>query len=328
MYRVNILASENSVFSTVCGPMEIFLQAGVFWNHINAETYDQKFIVKLTTFDGKPITNMTGATLTPHLGIQASDKYDLLLIPSEGLQINNDAEQYQIRIEYIKEMFEKGTLIASACTGAFLLGEAGILNGKTATTHWAMAKQFKSDFPDVNLNTDLLIADSGNVITSGGVTADLDLSMYIIKKLCGPEIALQTTRCTLVSFSHKEQKEFKTFIAEKQHGDETILKCQNYIEKKLSIDLTISELAKKFGLSTRTFNRRFKSATDETAVQYIQKLKLEKAKWFLEQENSSFESIAIRLGYENISYFRRMFKKYTGLSPKEYRGRYFFFGPN
>ena len=219
-------------------------------------------------------------------------------------------------------MTNKGSLVASACSGAFLLAEAGLLNDQTATTHWALSDQFQTMYPHVMLDTDLLIADNGNVITSGGVTADLDLTMHLIKRFCGEETALETSRCTLVDFTYADQREYKVFVANKGHGDEAILACQQYIEENRSKLLSVTELANRFGMSTRSFNRRFKAATGETALRYMQKIKLEEAKSIIEKENTSFEFVANQLGYENVSFLRRLFKSYTGLSPKEYRSRY------
>jgi len=220
-------------------------------------------------------------------------------------------------------MHDKGAVIASVCTGAFLVAATGLLHDKVATTHWAMAQEFTRLFPKVKLNTDLLIADNGEIITAAGVSADQDLSMHIIARFCGQEIALQTARCTLVDLSVRDQTQFKTFVVEKNHGDEEILKCQSYIEDHLSKEILVAQLAEKFAMVPRTLNRRFRHATSHSVISYVQQLKVEKAKYILERENISFDEVAHSLGYENVSFFRRLFKKNVGLSPKEYRRAFF-----
>ncbi|MCP4596256.1 GlxA family transcriptional regulator [Neptuniibacter sp.] len=318
-FKVNILASENALFSTIFGPFDMLIQAGVFWNILVGQQPEPPFEVKITSIDGNRITGLAGAELTPHCSINDSEFYDLIIVPSEGMLINPDSPSFQQRVHYIKRMHEQGSLIASICTGAFLVAATGLLDHKTATTHWALAPQFEAAFPKVNLDTDLIIADNDSVITSGGVSADQDLTMALIENFCGQEVSLQTARCTLVDLSHRKQSTFKTFIANKVHGDQEILKCQSFIEENLNREVSTEEVCKKVALTPRTLNRRFKQATGKTLVTYIQLLRIEQAKQLLATGNASFDHIANSVGYENVSYFRRLFKKYVGLAPKEYR---------
>jgi transcriptional regulator GlxA family with amidase domain len=169
----------------------------------------------------------------------------------------------------------------------------------------------------------LLIADNNKIITAGGVTADKDLCMHLISKFCGHEIALQTARCTLVNRTSREQTQYKTFSIIKNNKFKEIVDCQIYIENHLKENITVQSLAQVFSLSQRTLTRRFKQATTHSLVSYIQQLKVEKAKYILERENKSFDYIANELGYENISFFRRLFKKYVGITPKEYKQSFF-----
>ena len=155
------------------------------------------------------------------------------------------------------------------------------------------------------------------------MTADLNLSIYLINKYCGREVALQCSRCTLVNLDRLSQLPFSIFIPEKNHQDAKIIRIQNWIEKNFSNNVSIENLAKKAGMSPRNFNRRFKSATGESAVKYLQQMRIEAAKKELENGKLSFDEISFKVGYENVSFFRRIFKQGTGLSPAAYQKKFF-----
>jgi transcriptional regulator GlxA family with amidase domain len=295
----------------------------VFWNALTGSPYTPQFQVTIASVNGYDLTGMQGATIKPDQAIALSDEFDLVVVPSEGMAIDPNSSSFKTRVDYLKHMHNKGTVIASICTGAFVVAATGILNEREATTHWALEKQFKRMFPAVKLNTRRIISDQGSVITSGGVSADHELALHLINRFCGQEIALQTTRCTLVTQKQNDQAPFQTFLIDKTHGDEHVIQCQNYIESHLYKSISNSELADLTHLSERTLHRRFKQATTESLVSYIQKLKIEKAKNALETELTSFDCIANSLGYENVSFFRRLFKKHTGLTPKDYRSSFY-----
>jgi transcriptional regulator GlxA family with amidase domain len=319
VYRVNIIANENALFSTIFGPFDILLQAGVFWNAIMGKPADPYFELSISSIDGLEIKGMAGVRIQPHCAFKDDDEYDLVIVPSEGMNISPQSDSFNKRVAYIKRMHNKGAVIASVCTGAFLVAATGLLDNKTATTHWALAKQFRQYFPLVELNTDLMIVEDANLITAGGVSADQDLSLHLITRFCGQEVALQSARCTLVDMSARQQAPFKSFVLEKKHGDPKVLVCQQYIENNLHKNLSIDLLAEHINMGKRTLNRRFKIATGESVIHYIQQLKVEKAKFILERNSSSFDDIANTLGYENVSFFRRLFKQWVGVTPKEYR---------
>jgi transcriptional regulator GlxA family with amidase domain len=203
------------------------------------------------------------------------------------------------------------------------LAATGLLDGKTATTHWGVAKIFKESFPKVNLRTDLMVVDEGRIFCGGGMTADLNLSLYLINKYCGREVALQCSRCTLVDLGYLSQLPFTVYVPEKNHNDSKILKAQEWIERNFTQNISIEILAKKVEMSTRNFNRRFKTATGETVVKYLQQVRIEAAKKELEDVKLSFDAISVHVGYENVSFFRRIFKQATGLSPAKYREKFF-----
>lgn len=322
MIKVAILAAENSLLSTIASPMDMFLQAGVLWNVSVGEKPAPIFDVKIVTADGKPITAVNNIPVTPTCAMDKLDNVDLIIIPSQGFFFNPNERGHNARVEWLKSSYEQGADLASVCGGAFTLASTGLLDGKSATTHWVLAKQFKQSFPEVDLRTDLLVTDEGRLFCGGGISADLNLSLYLIEKYCGREIALQSSRCTMVDMDRVYQSPFAMYSPEKNHGDKHVLEVQkwieNHIQKKIDIDL----LATEAGISVRQLNRRFKSATSESIVSYQHIVRVEAAKASLVNSDQAFEAISLNCGYENISFFRRIFKKHTSITPSEYRKRF------
>ena len=322
MKKIVIFASNHCLFSTVGAPMDMFLQAGILWNGLIGIDPSPYFDVKIVTLDGKPVLATNQVPITPHCSISEIEHADLILIPSQGMQFNIQNEHFYQQVEWLKKWYQQGADLASICTGAFTLAATGLLDGKTATTHWGVAKQFRAMYPNIDLRTDLMVTDEERIFCGGGVTADLNLAMYLINKYCGREVALQSSRCTLVDLDKLSQSAFSVFIPEKNHEDMDILNSQKFIENNLSRNLTIDELASMSGMSKRNFNRRFKAATGESVIKYIHLVRVEAAKAQLENNTSTFDQIAYDLGYENTSFFRRIFKRTTGLSPSSYRKKF------
>ena len=322
MKKVAILAAENCVLSTIAAPMDMFLQAGVLWNVTMGETPDPLFDVKIVTTDGKPITAINDVPITPAGSMYDIEDVDLVVIPSQGFFFDPTSQEHVQRVDWLKERYESGADLASVCAGAFTLASTGLLDGKEATTYWGMARQFKKSFPKVNLRTDLMVTDQGNLFCGGGITADLNLSLYLINKYCGREVALQSSRCTLVDLDRITQLPFSVFNPEKNHNDSEILDIQEWIEINFAENINLEELAEKMSLSLRQFNRRFKSATGETGIKYLQQIRVEKAKRELIATQKTFDAISLNAGYENSSFFRRIFKSNTGISPAQYRNKF------
>lgn len=322
MKKVAILASENSLLSTIASPMDMFLQAGVLWNVTMGQPPSPLFDVKIVTVDGESVMALNNIPVSPACAMDALDDVDLIILPSQGFFFNPKDAGHIERIEWLKDRYEKGADLASVCGGAFTLASTGLLNGKTATTHWGLAKQFKKSFPEVDLRTDLLVTDEGRLFCGGGISADLNLSLYLIEKYYGREIALQSSRCTMVDLDCISQSPFIMFTPEKNHGDNIILEAQDWMEKNLRDKICIDDMADKAGLSVRQLNRRFKSATGETINSYLQLIRIDSAKVSLVNTDQPVEEISLTTGYENISFFRRLFKKQTSLTPSEYRKRF------
>jgi transcriptional regulator GlxA family with amidase domain len=208
------------------------------------------------------------------------------------------------------------------CTGAFLLGAAGLLDGKRATTHWFFADEFRRRFPRVDLREQQLIVDEGDIVTCGAVTAYLNLMIYLVEKYFGHDIALRTAKMYLIDMDRPSQLPFQIHRFPVTYSDGSIARAQEFIREHFKEDLTIDDVARRAGMSVRNFSRRFKIATGESFANYTQKLRIETAKRLLESTEFSASEIMYQVGYNDERSFRRLFKHHSGLSPKQYRTKF------
>ncbi|MEO7729416.1 MAG: helix-turn-helix domain-containing protein [Kofleriaceae bacterium] len=223
---------------------------------------------------------------------------------------------------WLVERHREGTLLCSVCVGGFVLAETGLLRGRPATTHWALRALFAARFPDVALDTDRLIVDDGDVITAGGFMAWVDLGLRLVDRFLGPPVMLATARYFLVDPGGREQRFYKTFAPPMTHGDAPILEVQRWLQARSGDKLTLPAMARKAGLGERTFLRRFVAATALRPTEYVQHLRVHKARDLLERRSLSVNEIAWRVGYEDANAFRKIFLRVMGLSPGEYRRRF------
>ena len=320
--KVAILATENCILSTIAAPMDMFLQAGILWNITMGEVPRPEFEVKIVTADGQPVTALNNFPVIPACSMHDIKEVDLIVIPSQGFFYDIESDGHWERVKWMTSWYEKGTDLASICAGAFVLASTGLLDGKKATTHWGLANKFRKRFPKVDLRTDLMVTEEQRLFCGGGITADLNLSLHLIEKYCGRETALRGSRCMLVDPDRTSQDIFAAFMPKKDHEDEEILRAQELIEDSYKESIKMETLAKQVGTSLRQFNRRFKSATGETAIKYLQYTRVEAAKILLVTTHNAFEEVAPLVGYENISFLRRVFKSSTGLTPAEFRRKF------
>jgi transcriptional regulator GlxA family with amidase domain len=224
--------------------------------------------------------------------------------------------------EWLRSRHAQGASLGSICKGAFLLGETGLMAGRTVTTHWSYEEQFLSRFPGAKIDVDRLIVDDGDIITAGGVMAWIDLSLKLVDRFLGPTIMVETARAFLVDPPGREQSYYSAFAPKLNHGDAAILKVQHWLQATEGKETNLAVLAARAGLEQRTFVRRFQKATGLTTSAYIQRLRVGKARELLQFTKSPVERIAWDVGYTDPSAFRRVFGKIIGLTPREYRQRF------
>jgi transcriptional regulator GlxA family with amidase domain len=247
---------------------------------------------------------------------------DLIIIPSlSGDMITPMALNINFN-PWIINMYKQGTEIASLCLGAFILGSTGLLKNNSCSTHWLYANEFRAFFPGVKLNEDEIITDHNGIYTSGGSTLYWNLLLHLIEKYADKETAIWVAKYFALDISRNSQAPFAIFNGQKEHTDQEILNTQEYIEANYAGKLSVAELANRIFLGRRTFERRFRNATHNTVIEYIQRVKIEVAKKNLEIGRKNITEVMYEVGYSNINAFRKVFRKYTGMSPQGYREKY------
>jgi transcriptional regulator GlxA family with amidase domain len=235
--------------------------------------------------------------------------------PHEKQSIGNFAR-------WVKAQHAIGTLICSVCGGAFWLAPIGLLDGRSATTHWSYAELLATRFPDICVDKDKLIIDHGDVMTAGGVMAWIDLGLRLIDRFIGPTIMLETARFFLVDPAGREQRFYANFSPPMKHGDVPVLQVQLWLQSGKAKSATVSEMATEARLGERTFLRRFLKATGLTPTEYVQHLRVGRARASLEFTSLTINEISWSVGYENASSFRKVFQRIMGLTPGDYRRRF------
>lgn len=244
----------------------------------------------------------------------------LILPPALGQRVSDAQEK--ILVDWVQRHHRRGALICSICAGAFPLAASGLLDGRQATTHWALAADFAARFPQVRLQADQLLIDDGDIITAGGLMAWTDLGLHLIARFMGPAVMLQVARFFLIDPGQRAQSFYSSFSPNLTHGDDAILRAQHWVQTSYAEQVSVTDMARTARLEPRTFGRRFHTATGVSPSEYLQQLRISKARERLELSQASIETIARDVGYMDISAFRRMFHKVVGLSPGEYRKRF------
>jgi transcriptional regulator GlxA family with amidase domain len=317
MQRVTILALDHAITSSIMGTMDIFSQVGVTYNFATGAAPQPLFNVEIVTLDGGPVSGFNEARIYPHRSIAEVQATDLIVISS--FIDPETLSTCKAGIPWLRHHFEAGATIASICAGSFFLAETGLLDGKRATTHWGLADEFRRRYPKVRLDPNLLIADEGRLLSSGACTSYIDLAVYLIERFHGRTVALQSAKAMLHDFARTSQAPYIVYQPKKDHGDAKILAIQEQMERSYSQDFDPDLIARNNGMSRRTFERRFKSATGDTPLAYLQRTRVEAAKQLLESGQPTCDEVAYRVGYEDSGFFRKLFIKHTGLRPSDYR---------
>jgi len=224
--------------------------------------------------------------------------------------------------DWLREQHAAGVLLASVCAGAFALAEAGLLDGRTVTTHWALAAQMAARFPQVQVQPERMVIDDGDLITAGGLMAWTDLGLALVTRLLGPTIAAETARYLVVDLNRESQRHFSSFAPSLDHGDAAVLGVQRWLQAEGGVEASLTDMATRAGLGERTFLRRFRSATGLKPTEYCQQLRVSKARELLEFSRQSIEQVAWQVGYADSGAFRKVFTRLVGLSPGDYRRRF------
>jgi transcriptional regulator GlxA family with amidase domain len=321
MIKVTILGLYNSMATTIFGPMDILNQAGRLWNRVEKAPQTPFFDVTIASPDGEPIKCSNNVLIQPHCGIETIDKTDLIIIAS-ATYIEKILERNPELVPWIQRHYKQGAQIASICTGVFLLAETGLIDKKSATLHWGFTEMFKQKYPGINIEQDKMFIDQGRLYCSAGVNAGLDLTLYLVEKFCGRRTAVECAKTMVLDLGRESQTPYDCFLSLKNHGDPLVIKAQKWIEQNYKGHIDYDWLADKYHISRRSLERRFKQKTGVTPLGYLQQIRVETAKSLLETGNQTFNEITYHVGYEDISFFRKIFIRLTGLRPNEYKQRF------
>jgi transcriptional regulator GlxA family with amidase domain len=263
-------------------------------------------------------------TFTVHADVLMSEvkKTDLILVPAIGGDLKTAIKKNEDFLPWIIDQYHQGAEVASLCIGAFLLASTGLLNGKECSSHWLTANEFREMFPEVTLVDGRIVTEQQGLYSSGGASSYWNLLLHLIEKHAGREMAIMAAKVYALEIDRKTQSPFIMFNGQKKHEDEPIKQAQEFIEKNVTERISVEELAIKYAIGKRHFIRRFKKATNNTPIEYIQRVKIEAAKKQLENSHKNVNEVMYDVGYSDIKAFRTVFKKITGLSPIEYRNKY------
>ncbi|UYV36096.1 helix-turn-helix domain-containing protein [Rhodobacteraceae bacterium D3-12] len=262
----------------------------------------------------------SGPELTLSMNTPPAQTPDIAILPPNMSGARGDADE--ALLDWLRAAHGQGAVLASVCAGAFWLGHAGLLDGRPATTHWMLEDEFCAAFPKAQLYPERLLIDDHDIVTAGGLMAWVDLGLFFVERLLGPDIVTQTARHMLVDPRGREQRNWRSFRPRLSHGDDRILPLQHAIESAPAADHSVVALAARARLSPRSLHRRFRAATGLTPNAYVQALRIEKARGLFERSRDSVATIARAVGYEDTPAFTRLFRSSTGLTPSEYRARF------
>ncbi len=311
-----LLVLDNSPVTSVTGPMEIFSLA----NSLVARA--QRMDVQLMSPSGEAVSCLGGLTLSVHGKLSQQQGADLIVIGAIGHPDSRPAEFDVYVLSWLRQQHAKGSKIASICTGAFVLAASGLLDDLPATTHWQCASLFQQRFPKVHLRSEAMITQKNRLYCSGGASAYQDMSMHLVQETFGSNIAQQCAKALLFDADRQGQSQYASFQPQRRHTDEAILSVQNWLDAHFTDDVSMVALAEKVHLSERQFKRRFKQATQESPLAYVQALRIESAKQVLVSSSKSISEISRMSGYEDARFFRQLFKRLTSLSPTDYRQKF------
>lgn len=261
-------------------------------------------------------------TVLSQKDIAAIQKTNLIIIPAVIPNFDAIEAGNIILTEWVLAQYNKGANVASMCTGAYLLASTGLLDNKNCSIHWKSAANFKKLFPKVNLKTEQIITDEQGIYTNGGGYSFLNLLLYLVEKFYDRQTAIYCSKIFQIDIDRQTQSDFMIFNGQKSHGDEMIMRAQDYLEKNFTEKISMDKLSALFTIGRRSFDRRFIRATGNTPIEYLQRIKIESAKKSLETSRKTVNEVMYGVGYTDIKAFREIFRRFTGLTPLAYKSKY------
>lgn len=320
MKHISILVPKGAAsLACIDGAFNAFTKANQF---LTGEEKQEMFKIELVGLSGEPHVYEKLFTVVPDRSIKEVKQTDLIIIPAVNGNMADVIEVNKQFLPWIIKHHIAGAEVASLCVGAFILASTGLLKGKKCATHWSGANEFRKMFPDVELVSEKIITDEQGIYSSGGATSFWNLLLYIIEKYTDRDLAITMAKYFEIEIDRYDQSSFIIFQGQKDHEDELVKQAQEFIEKNYHERITVEQLTTMLALSRRNFERRFKKATSNTVVEYMQRVKIEAAKKGLESGQKNVNELMYEVGYSDTKAFRTVFRRTTGLSPIEYRNKY------
>ncbi len=325
--RIAILIYPDVTISTAYGMFDLFKGVGRDWRFITeGEPGTSLMQPELVAAHIHSFEAANGIQITPSKSIHDFPDPDIVCVPDVFISPNEDlAGRFDKELEYLRNAYARGATIATACSGALLLAEAGLLKGCEATTHWSYCDYLKRQYPDVKVHPQRALVASGKeqrLLMAGGGTSWLDLALLLIARWCGVEEAMHTARVYLINWNSIGQQPFAHLASSPPADDAVIADCQVWIASHYHLPSPVAQMVQRSGLPERSFKRRFQQATGMSPLEYVHNLRMEEAKQMLEQDNQSIEDIANDIGYEDAGFFSRLFRRQVGITPAAYRKRF------
>lgn len=323
MKHLTILVPDSqtgpNTLSCIIGTYHVFTEANRYYDQLNREPI---FIIELAGVSKQ--SNFVNGLLTvmPQKDITAIQKTDLIIVPAVISNFTAIEAGNSVLSEWILHHHAKGANVASMCTGAYLLASTGLLDNKSCSIHWKSAANFHKLFPKVNLKTEQTITDEQGIYTNGGGYSFLNLLLYLVEKFYDRQTAIYCSKIFQIDIARQTQSDFMIFNGQKSHGDEMVMRAQDYLENNFSEKISMEKLSEKFTVGRRNFDRIFIKATGNTPVEYLQRIKVESAKKELESSRKTVNEVMYAIGYTDVKAFREIFRRFTGLSPLEYKNKY------
>ena len=319
MKKVSILVPEGAVLQAVADPQYLFATVNSFRKQAGKEPL---FEVQLVGAQAEVnLSNGLYAVRTVPLS-EAVAPADLVIIPALSGDLKAALSRNRQMVSWIKAQYAGGAEIASLCLGAFLLAATGLLQGKECSTHWGFQDQFRELFPEVTVTAGSIITLEERLYSSGGAHSYWNLLLHLVEKYTDRQMAILVSRYFAIDIDRENQLAFALFQGQKGHGDAAVAKAQDYIEKNVEEKITVDELAALVLLGRRSFERRFKEATHNSVLEYINRVKMERARRSFEESRKNITEVMYEVGYTDSKAFRTIFKKATGLTPLAYRSKW------
>ncbi|WER50089.1 helix-turn-helix domain-containing protein [Cupriavidus sp. WKF15] len=328
MTTIRIWVYDGILASGVAGPIDVFNAVNHLSGHRSTREGGRspKFSWRVESIDGQPVKAASGQIIPVDGKIDGRKRAEAILLTAPFVP---DMDAFLAREDLlntlrsaIRSQHKAGAVVAAYCTGNYLLAEAGLLDGRVATTHWEKSADFARRYPRVRLRVQEVLTMQDRIISSGAVTSYLNLAVRLVEIFAGEKLAAMTAKTLLIDTNRTAQASYAKLIGEHGHADSLVARAQEHMEATLEDGLLLSELAAYLAVSERTLSRRFKQAVGVSPLAYLQNLRIEVAKALLESRPIGVDLVSQRVGYGDVSTFRQLFKRKTGLSPREYQLRF------